>query len=95
MTNEMEYEEFEVETLSIPMDDGTDVECAILDQFEVNGETYMALAPIEDDIISEEIWIYGYSEDGDDIELRYLDDAEELKMVSEAYDRLLAEDEEE
>ena len=95
MANE-ELEMFDVETVSIPLEDGTDLECAILDEFEVEGINYMVLAPIEeDDMIGEETYLYRFHEEGEDVILDYIDDEEELNRISDIYDQMCAEEDEE
>ena len=93
MANE-EMELFDVETVIIPLADGSEMECAILDEFELDGVNYMAIAPIEeDDTIGDDTYFYRFKEDGDDFIMDYIDDMEELKKVAAAYDQLLEEDE--
>lgn len=89
-----EMESIEVETIVIPLEDGSDLVCAILDDFAVDEKTYLVLAPIEDDVIGEETYFYNYEEDGEDLILNYIDDEDELKKVAAAYEQLLSEDEE-
>ena len=82
--------EFEVETIMLPLEDGTDLECAILDEFEFNGNKYMAMAPIEEgDTLGEETYLYRFKEIGDEIEFEYIEDDAELNAVGEAYETFL------
>lgn len=61
--------------------DGQEVECAIVDEFEMNGKKYMVLLP-EDE---EEAYLYSYTEDEDGaVNLANLDE-EEFKTVAEEY----------
>lgn len=91
MNEEMEF--FDVETVMIPLEDGTDMECAILDEFELDGKLYMVLAEIDEEgLIDEEEFFYNYEEDGEDVILNYIDDEEELKQVSAAYEKLCEEE---
>ena len=82
--------EFEVETIMLPLEDGTDLECAILDEFEFNGNKYMAMASIEEgDTLGEETYLYRFKEIGDEIEFEYIEDDAELNAVGEAYETFL------
>ena len=93
----MEKEEmyFEIDTIMIPLEDGSEMECAIMDEFEAEGRNYMVLSPIEgEDEIGEDEYLYRYEEDGDDVILSYIDDEEELARISELYSEMCEEDEE-
>ena len=78
----------EIETITMPMEDGTEQEFAILDDFEFEGKTYIVVSMIKDDDIDEDIYIYGYQEDGDDVIIDYIEDDEEYEKVCAAYDEL-------
>lgn len=102
MAEELEY--LDVEVINIPLEDGTEMECAIMDQFEVDGQGYIILSPIDGDAIGEETYLYRYAEDGDDMILDYIDSEEELNEISAIYYEMMdsleeeaeeAEDEEE
>ena len=84
-------EEMELETMFLTLDDDTEVECGILGVFEVDGEDYIALLPLED----ETVLLYHYKEDGDDIQLDVIEEDEDFEKVSNAFYDLYEEDEEE
>ena len=87
--------EVEVETITLPLEDGTDQEFVILDEFEAEGNKYIVVATIaEDDTIGEDNYIYGYREDGDDIIIDYIEDDDEYDRVAEAYAKICEEDDE-
>jgi len=89
----MENEEYQdYETLVIPMEDGEDKECAILEVFECNGKQYIAVAPIENDELGEDTYVYNYMEDGDEIELTNIEDDDEFEMVAKAFDELMGQE---
>ena len=78
-------------TVILTLEDGTELECAVLTIFEVEEKEYMALFPLdgEDDA---DIFLYGYKEIGeDDLELIYIEDDEEYEKVSDVFDMLLDE----
>lgn len=90
MANENDKLNFEVDTIFIPMEDGTEQEYAILDEFSLEGKNYMILSAIEeDDTISEEEYLYEYAEDGDDVELIEIEDDAEFERVSGYYESLM------
>ena len=92
MDNEEMY--FEIDTIMIPLEDGSEMECAIMDEFEAEGRNYMVLSPIEEgDEIGEDEYLYRYEEDGDDVILSYIDDDEEMERISELYAEMCAEEE--
>ena len=50
MQNEHNHEEeFEYDVIGIPLEDGTELNCIVIDIFDVEGENYIALIP-EDEI---------------------------------------------
>ena len=78
-------------TVILTLEDGTELECAVLTIFEVEKKEYMALFPLdgEDDA---DILLYGYKEVGeDDLELIYIENDEEYEKVSDVFDMLLDE----
>jgi len=79
------------ETLLIPMEDGTEMECAILDDFEVLGKKYIVVGPIEGDELTDEEYLYSYEEEGEDIIITSIDSDEELEAVYAEYEKLIAE----
>ena len=77
------------ETITLTLDDGTEVICEVIGTFDLDGVDYIALMPEED----EEVLIYRYSEEGDQISLKAIESDEEFEAVSEAFDELFFEDE--
>ena len=79
-------------TITLTMDDDTEVECGIIGVFDVDGKEYIALLPIND----ETVLIYEYKEVGDEVELGLIEDDEEFEKISNAfYDLYEDEDEDE
>ena len=78
MADEIRVEDdfFDVDTISLEIEGGKVIECAILDEFEALGRTYVALAPInDDDTLGDETFLYRCEDDGEDyIDLEYIDD---------------------
>lgn len=94
MAENMNNEEYiDIDTIVIPLEDDTEIECAILDEIEYKGKKYMILCEIDEkDICGDETIIYRYEEDGDDLILDYIEDEAELQEVSEYYENMLAEE---
>ena len=84
-------EEMELETMYLTLDDDTEIECGILGVFEVESKEYIALLPKEE----EEVYLYQYKEEGEEISLEVIEDDEEFEKVSNAFYDLYEEDEEE
>ena len=89
MADEFDY--VDVETITIPLADGSDLECAIMDEFEFEGQGYMVLSPIEGEEIGDDLYLYRCTEDGDDVTLDYIEDEAELERVAAYYDHLMEE----
>ena len=82
----------DVDTIMLPLEDGTEEECAIVDQFEFEGASYLVLSPIVDDMIEDESFIYRYEEDGDDMILDYIEDEDDYERIAQAYADILNEE---
>jgi len=79
---EVEEEELDQEEYFLTLDfDGEQVECAIIDEFEMDGKKYIVLLP-EDD---EEAYIYSYTETEDgEMTLANLEE-DEFKKAADFY----------
>lgn len=80
------YEEEDIITLEF--DDGVEEECGILGVFDAIGKEYIALNPLG----TEDVYIYGYKEFGDDYELIDIEDDEEFEQVVKEFEALAAEE---
>ena len=93
--HDMEELNEELDTITLTLDDDTELQCSILGVFDVEGiedKEYIALLP-EDD---ETVLIYQYKElENDEIELLTIEDDDEFDKVSAAFDSLFDEEEEE
>jgi len=71
--------EEEYDYLTLEFDDG-EVECAIIDEFKMDGKNYLVLLPDEED----DAYIYSFKEDEENgIELTNLEEPEFNKAVAE------------
>lgn len=90
-------EDYEAEemTVELELEDGSEVNCAIVTILTVEGKDYIVLLPLNEDGENEdgEVWFYGYSENPDDPneepELSYIDDDEIYEKVADAFDEYL------
>jgi uncharacterized protein YrzB (UPF0473 family) len=82
-------------TVTMTLEDGTELECDVIAIFEANSRQYIALLP--DKIIEGyeegEVFLYRYEElEGEDINLTPIDNEEEYEIVADAFDELLDEE---
>lgn len=83
-------------TVSMTLEDGTELNCDVIAIFTVEDKQYIALLP--DKIIEGyeegEVFLYRYEElEGEDVNLTPIDDEEEYEAVADAFDELLDEEE--
>lgn len=90
--NDFEDEEMTVE---LELDDGTNVNCAVITIITVNSKDYIVLLPLNEEGENEdgEVWFYRYSENPNDPNeepvLDYIDDDDEYEAVADAFDEYL------
>lgn len=92
MDTEMEQEEV---TVTLTLDDGSQLECVVLTIFDAGKREYIALLPMDGQETEEgEVYLYRYSEDANgNPSLENIEDDEEYEIVAEAFDELLDEQE--
>ena len=80
-------------TVTLTLDDGSDLECVVLTIFEAGGKDYIALLPLDGNEAEEgEVFLYRYSEDAEgNPELDNIISDEEYEIVADAFDELLDE----
>ncbi|MGN0436105.1 MAG: DUF1292 domain-containing protein [Wujia sp.] len=96
MSDIIENEEFDEPTISMTLDDGTELECSVIAIFPVGDRDYIALLPdnVVDGFEENEVFLYRYKElEGDDISLEQIETDEEYEAVADAFDELLDEEE--
>ena len=92
MADEKELNEEEQElTVTLTLDDDTEVECVVLTVFNAGEHEYIALLPMEGaDSEEGEVYLYRYSETEDGTpNLDNIEDDDEYEIVAEAFDELL------
>ncbi len=77
-----------MDTIKLEFPDGI-VECRILGSFQVEQKDYLALVPEAD---GEDVYLYGYVEKGEEIELVNLSQ-EEFQLVAAEFQRICEESE--
>lgn len=90
-----QVEEEEEMTVTLTLDDGTELECVVLTIFPAGDKEYIALLPMEGDEAEEgEVYLYRYTEDADGApNLENIEDDDEYEIVADAFDELLDEQE--
>ncbi len=89
-----DHEHDDFETMTLTLEDGTEVECAIIGIFPVEEKEYIALIPVDEmDSEDAEIFLYGFEEleDGE-IELIAIESDEEYEAVTKVFDELMEEE---
>ena len=92
--NKMMEEPEEEMTVTLTLDDGSEIECLVLTIFEAGGRDYIALLPTEGiDAEEGEVYLYRYTEVDGEPDPQNIEDDEEYEIVADAFDELLDEQE--
>ena len=78
------------DTITLTLDDGTELECIVLEIFTVDGKDYIALQPVEGEE-EDNVFLYRYIEgdDADEPQLLNIEDDDEFEAVADAFEELL------
>ena len=78
-------------TVTLTLDDGTELECVVLTIFEAADKEYIALLPLDGNEAEDgEVYLYRYEEDADgNPSLDNIEDDDEYEVVADAFDELL------
>ena len=81
----------EYSSVTLSLDDGTEVECAVIRTFPAGDKNYIALLPIADiDEDESEVYLYRYSINSDNEPvLENIESDKEYEIVSDAFDEEL------
>ena len=80
----------EADIITLEFEDGVTVECEIMGVFEYDGNDYIALIPDDD---SDDVYIYGYREVGEDeFEIVDIEDDELFEKVVAEFDSIMEND---
>ncbi len=82
-------------TVTLTLEDDTEVECMVLTIFPAGDREYIALLPMDSvDEDEGEVYLYRYEEDADgNPNLTNIEDDDEYEIVADAFDELLDEQE--
>jgi len=81
-----DFEDFEIITLTL--DDDSELDCAVMNIFDVEDQSYIALLPLggEDDEEEKEVLLYRFNElENDEIEINMIESEDEFDKVAEVY----------
>ena len=78
-------------TVTLTLDDGTDLECVVLTIFEAADREYIALLPLDGNEPEDgEVYLYRYTEDANgNPDIQNIESDEEYEIVADAFDELL------
>ena len=78
-------------TVTLTLDDGTELECVVLTIFEAGEKEHIALLPLDGREAEDgEVYLYRYVEDiNGNPDLENIDSDEEYEIVADAFDELL------
>ena len=78
-------------TVTLTLDDGTELECVVLTIFEAGEKEYIALLPLDGREAEDgEVYLYRYVEDiNGNPDPENIDSDEEYEIVADAFDELL------
>ena len=82
-------------TVTLTLDDGTDLECVVLTIFEAADKEYIALLPLDGNEAEDgEVYLYRYTEDANgNPDIQNIESDEEYEIVADAFDELLGTEE--
>lgn len=80
-------------TVTLTLDDGSVLECAILTIFPAEDKQYIALLPLNEngEAESSDVYLYRYEEEDGVPSLSNIEDDEEYEIVADAFDEMLDE----
>ena len=80
-------------TVTLTLDDDSELECAVVAIFPVQNKDYIALLPLG--VEDAQVYLYRFKHNADeDLELENIEDDTEFEAVADAYDALVDAEEE-
>ena len=77
-------------TVTLTLDDGTELECVVLTIFEAADKEYIALLPLDGNEAEDgEVYLYRYTEINGTPDIQNIESDEEYEIVADAFDELL------
>ena len=88
-------EDCEQATVTLTLDNGEVLECAILTIYPVGDKQYIALLPLDENGENEdgEVFLYRYKEENGNPSLENIEDDNEYEAAADAFDEMLDEQE--
>ena len=81
-------------TVTLTLDDDTELECGVLTIYEVDGKEYIALLPMDEAENEDgEVFIYRYAEVDGEPTLENIEDDDEYEAAADGFDEWLDEQE--
>lgn len=82
--NDFDYEHEGLKEVILTLEDDSELRCGVLAQFEIEGQDYIALLPLDDE---GEVLLYraNYSEDYESFDVELIEDEDEFDLVADAY----------
>lgn len=86
--------ELKHDSITLSLEDGTEINCIVLNIFSVNNNNYIALQPEEGEEDDENIYLYRFiQDDNGEPQLLNIEDDEEFEAVADAFEEFLDEQE--
>ena len=78
-------------TVTLTMEDDSEVECAVIAIYPVEDKEYIALLPLDEDGDNKdgEVYLYRYSENDGEPTLDNIEDDDEYEAAADAFDEIL------
>ena len=78
-------------TVTLDLDDGTTLECAVITIYKALGKQYIALLPLDENGQNHdgEVYLYRFTLDGEEPVLENIEDDEEYDAASDGFDEWL------
>lgn len=76
--------------ITLSLDDGTELNCVVLDIFTVNSKDYIALQPLEGEEDDDNVFLYRFIDhEEEEPELLNIEDDDEFEAVADAFEQML------
>ncbi len=82
--------EYEHDSITLSLDDGTELNCMVLAIFSVDDKDYIALQPEEGEEEDDNVFLYRFIQEGnDEPQLLNIEEDDEFEAVADAFEELL------
>ena len=80
-------------TVTIKLEDNTEIECVVLSIFEAGERNYIAVLPEEENEEESQVYLYRYEEEDGSPILSNIETDEEYEIAADTFDEILDEEE--